>query len=29
MVTPRVRLASPAELDAELIGWLRRAYQKA
>jgi Domain of unknown function (DUF5655)/Domain of unknown function (DUF4287) len=29
MVTHRVRLASPAEVDAELIGWLRAAYERA
>jgi hypothetical protein len=29
MFTHRVRLASPAEVDAELIGWLRKAYDGA
>jgi hypothetical protein len=29
MVTHRVRLASAAEVNAELIGWLREAYNKA
>lgn len=26
MVSHRVRIAGPAEVDAELIGWLKRAY---
>jgi hypothetical protein len=29
MVTHRVRLAGPEDLDAELIGWLRQAYDEA
>jgi hypothetical protein len=29
MVTHRVRLATPAEVDAELIAWLRQAYEGA
>lgn len=29
MVTHRVRLASPGEVDAELIAWLKQAYTKA
>jgi hypothetical protein len=29
MVTHRVRLASAKDVDAELIGWLRQAYEKA
>jgi Domain of unknown function (DUF5655)/Domain of unknown function (DUF4287) len=29
MVTHRVRLATPEDVDAELIGWLRRAYEGA
>jgi hypothetical protein len=29
MVTHRVRLAGPAEIDAELIAWLRQAYENA
>jgi hypothetical protein len=29
MFTHRVRVASPAEVDAELIAWLRRAYDSA
>ena len=29
MVTHRVRLAAAAEVDAELVGWLRQAYEKA
>lgn len=29
MCTHRVRLSTPEEVDAELIGWLREAYQKA
>ncbi len=29
MCTHRVRLSSPEELDNELIGWLRMAYQRA
>lgn len=29
MVTHRVRVESPAEVDAELVGWLRRAYDEA
>jgi hypothetical protein len=29
MVTHRVRLANAKEVDAELIGWLRQAYEKA
>jgi hypothetical protein len=29
MFTHRVRLATPAEVDRELIGWLRRAYDGA
>lgn len=27
MVTHRVRIARPQEIDAELIGWLKRAYE--
>ncbi len=29
MVTHRVRLASPSDVDKELIGWLRAAYDEA
>jgi len=29
MVTHRVRLTDPAEVDADLIGWLRKAYEAA
>jgi Domain of unknown function (DUF5655) len=29
MFTHRVRLASPADVDAELIAWLRQAYEAA
>lgn len=29
MVTHRVRLATPAEVDKELVGWLKRAYDGA
>jgi Domain of unknown function (DUF5655) len=29
MCTHRVRLADPAELDDEVIGWLREAYERA
>jgi hypothetical protein len=29
MVTHRVRLSAPAELDDEVIAWLRAAYQRA
>lgn len=29
MVTHRVRVAQPKELDAEIIGWLKQAYSKA
>lgn len=29
MVSHRVRVTTPAEADAELIGWLRRAYDAA
>jgi hypothetical protein len=29
MCTHRVRLADPAELDAQVIGWLREAYDRA
>lgn len=29
MVTHRVRLESPAQVDAELLGWLRQAYEQA
>ena len=29
MVSHRVKLGEPAEVDAELIGWLREAYQRA
>jgi hypothetical protein len=29
MVSHRVRVASLAEVDAELISWLRRAYDAA
>jgi hypothetical protein len=29
MCTHRVRLSDPAELDAEVIGWLREAYERA
>jgi len=29
MFTHRVRLASPADVDAELIAWLRQAYDAA
>jgi hypothetical protein len=28
-VTHRVRLESPAQVDAELIGWLRQAHDGA
>jgi hypothetical protein len=26
MVTHRVRLSDPSDLDSELLGWLERAY---
>ena len=29
MVSHRVRVASAKEVDAELIGWLKRAYEHA
>jgi hypothetical protein len=29
MCTHRVRLADPAEFDAEVVGWLREAYDRA
>ncbi len=29
MATHRVRVASAKEVDSELIGWLRQAYEKA
>ena len=29
MVTHRVRLSSPAEVDADVVGWLRAAYERA
>lgn len=29
MVTHRVRIADPGQIDAELIGWLRQAYDAA
>jgi hypothetical protein len=29
MVSHRIRVASPAEVDAELIGWLKQAYERA
>ena len=29
MVSHRVRLASPTEVDAELIAWLKQAYERA
>lgn len=29
MMTHRVRVGSPAEVDKELVGWLRRAYDAA
>ena len=29
MCTHRVRLASPEELDSEVTGWLREAYERA
>ena len=29
MVSHRVRVTSPADVDGELIGWLRQAYDKA
>lgn len=29
MVTHRVRLTAPSEVDAEVLGWLRRAYEGA
>jgi hypothetical protein len=29
MVTHRVRVANAKEVDAELVGWLRQAYEKA
>jgi hypothetical protein len=29
MFTHRVKVSTPAEVDAELIGWLRRAYDEA
>lgn len=29
MCTHRVRLSDPAELDAEVVGWLREAYDRA
>jgi hypothetical protein len=29
MVTHRVRIADAAELDAELLAWLREAYDRA
>jgi hypothetical protein len=27
MVSHRVRLSKPAEIDKELLGWLKRAYE--
>jgi hypothetical protein len=29
MCTHRVRLSDPAEFDAEVIGWMREAYDRA
>jgi hypothetical protein len=29
MVSHRVRLEKPADVDAELVGWLRQAYERA
>ena len=29
MVTHRVRITDPAQIDAELLSWLRQAYEKA
>ncbi len=29
LFTHRVRLSSPADIDAQLIGWLRQAYDRA
>ncbi|MBK8167420.1 MAG: DUF4287 domain-containing protein [bacterium] len=29
MVSHRVRLETPADVDAELVGWLRKAYDRA
>jgi hypothetical protein len=29
MVTHRVRIRGDADLDAEVLGWLRQAYAKA
>ena len=29
MVSHRVRLEEPADVDAELVGWLRQAYERA
>jgi hypothetical protein len=29
MCTHRVRLESPKDVDAELVGWLKQAYDKA
>jgi hypothetical protein len=29
MVSHRIRLESPADVDDEVVGWLRRAYESA
>jgi hypothetical protein len=29
MVTHRVRITEPVQVDAELLGWLRAAYDRA